>query len=78
MSEQLFKAVFRHDWTSPQERAQHWTRTWFQASRWLNRKRAWAGYVNHYINVDDAAGTGEMVVVFRDRDTALMMKLALS
>lgn len=74
----LYKATFHHKWTSAQDRAKHWTRMWFNASRWMNKHRKWSGYVNHYINVDDNAGTSEMVVVFTDRNTALMLKLALA
>lgn len=77
MTAPLYKAVFRHDWTSAHDRAQHWTRMWFRISRWLNGKRGWSSYVNRYVNVDDRAGTSEMVVVFRDANMALMLKLAL-
>lgn len=34
-------------------------------------------YVNIYDNTDDDVGRGQLVVVLSDRDTALMLKLAL-
>lgn len=73
----LYKAIFHHDWTSAQERAKYWTNMSKEIARWLRQQKQPTGYVNQYVNVDDKAGTSEMVVVFRDANMALMLKLAL-
>lgn len=78
MSEQPYKAIFHHSWTSAQERAQHWTRVAGQVGSWLIENGRRSHYVMRYVNVDDLAGTSEMVVVLNDRNTALMLKLALA
>lgn len=73
----LHKAVFHHRWTSAKDRAQHWTLVWKAAQTWLIQNKAWKHYLNHYVNVDDREGKSELVVVLRDRNTALLLKLAI-
>ncbi|MEC3910079.1 hypothetical protein U5A82_06195 [Sphingobium sp. CR2-8] len=45
---------------------------------WLEQSDRKTHYVNVYDNTDDDTGHGELIVVLNDRNTALMMKLALS
>jgi hypothetical protein len=77
VSDRLYKAVFRYDWTSHLDRSKHWTRMGKRVTRWLWQQKKPTGYVNRYVNVNIEAGTSEMVVVFRDANMALMLKLAL-
>lgn len=59
------------------ERAKYWTLMEKRITRWLWQQKQPTGYVNKYVNVDDEAGTSQMVVVFTNANTALMLKLAL-
>ena len=83
MSEQVYKAVFRPPVTrnellpdvarlANQSRATLMIR---RACNWILDHNEEAQFVQSYNNAD--ANTCEAVIVLRDRDTALMLKLAL-
>jgi hypothetical protein len=78
MTQQLYKARFHYKWSTPLARKQYWTDKWQEIADWLKRTKQWSNYVNHYLNVDDAARTSELVIVLNDRDTALQLKLAMA
>ncbi|TCP92767.1 hypothetical protein C8J42_102543 [Sphingomonas sp. PP-CE-1A-559] len=84
MSQQLYKAVLRGTvvrndrmpdiaWLANQARATSLIR---KACCWILDHNKEADFVQSYNNAD--AHTCEAVIVLRDRDTALMLKLALS
>ncbi|MBD8619735.1 hypothetical protein IFT67_12465 [Sphingomonas sp. CFBP 13728] len=76
MSDLLYKArwTFRHsDVLKTSKHDGFELRLW----EWLRENDALRHYVNSYINTDDATDTMEYVVVMRDRDSALKLKLSL-
>lgn len=76
MTEMLFKARWTLRQSEVLDSGKHDS---FEQSiaEWLRENDRQGSYVNSYINTNTVTDTMEFVVVLRDRDTALMMKLAL-
>lgn len=78
MSEQLYKVCLRHDgymWWTDADR--YWRLRWPFIQGQLNRY-GWRGYVRRYVTYDNQKRTSEMVIVLNDRNTAILLKLALA
>ena len=73
MIERLFKAVIHYDAS-----LRDFMVTMVGIFQWLDENGRRAHFINYYDNTDDEAGLGEIVVVLNDRDTAIMLKLALA
>jgi hypothetical protein len=77
----LNNTLFKARWTFRQSDVLKTTRhDGFEQSvaEWLRENDRQDAYVNSYMNTDTNADVTEYVVVLTDRDTALMLKLALS